>query len=191
VAACVLAILATRLGEKDAALQVSIAPVSTVTTLQAPLKPDIASPVSQPPAAKPKRGLEPVYTTPNPPVALTSHAVTADDYPPASIRLQEQGSVKIQYTIGTDGAVSECAVTISSGVPRLDEAACILVKKWTFKPATVIGGAPVAVTIPAEIVFALKGVEVIPASSRAPRGLPDRPAISRHAPGPVRASKTT
>jgi hypothetical protein len=33
----------------------------------------------------------PVYHSPGAPVALTSHSVTADDYPAVSIRLQEQG----------------------------------------------------------------------------------------------------
>lgn len=121
-----------------------------------------------PAPAKPKGGTakiaEPTYTSPNPPVALTSHAVTADDYPPASVRLQEQGSVQLKYTIQADGNVGDCILTMTSGFPRLDEAACILVKKWKFKPATVIGGSPVAVTVPAEIVYALAPVNPSPAS---------------------------
>jgi protein TonB len=82
--------------------------------------------------------------------------VTANDYPPVSIRLQEQGRVQIKYTVGSDGDVSECAVTMTSGKPRLDDAACVMVKKrWKFKPATQDGKA-VAVSIPAEVIFALK-----------------------------------
>jgi Ca-activated chloride channel homolog len=121
----------------------------------------------QPPAGaneRPASTPEAVYTAPNPPVALTSHVVTADDYPPASVRLQEQGRVQVQYTIGTDGAVSECAVTTSSGFPRLDEAACVLVKKWKFRPATVIGGRPVAISLPAEINYALNTSATAPNS---------------------------
>jgi len=98
----------------------------------------------------------PVYTAPNPPQALTTHAVTADDYPADSIRLQEQGAVKLQYFIGTDGHVSDCQLIESSGFSRLDEAACVMVRKWQFKPATVLDGSPVAVWMPASIVFALK-----------------------------------
>jgi len=72
------------------------------------------------------------------------------------MRLQEQGKVQIKYTVGTDGDVSECAVTMTSGKPRLDDAACTMVKKrWKFKPATQ-DGKPVATSIPAEVVFALK-----------------------------------
>ena len=93
---------------------------------------------------------------PTPAQPTTSHAVTADDYPPVSIRLQEQGKVAIKYTIATDGSVTECAVTGPSGKPRLDDAACTMVKKrWKFKPATQ-DGKPVAVSLPAEVIFALK-----------------------------------
>ena len=112
----------------------------------APPKPVVTAPPPPPPPPPP----------PTPPVATTSHAVTADDYPPVSIRLQEQGKVQIKYTIGPEGSVSECAVTMSSGNPRLDDAACTMVKKrWKFKPATQDGKA-VAVSVPAEVIFALK-----------------------------------
>jgi protein TonB len=114
-----------------------------------------------PPPAPPK----PVVTAPPPPppppppspaVATTSHLVTANDYPPVSIRLQEQGKVQIKYTVDPAGNVSECAVTGTSGKPRLDDAACTMVtKRWKFKPATQ-DGKPVAVSIPAEVIFALK-----------------------------------
>jgi len=114
-----------------------------------------------PPPAPPK----PVVTAPPPPppppppspaVATTSHLVTANDYPPVSIRLQEQGKVQIKYTVDPSGNVSECAVTMTSGKPRLDDAACTMVtKRWKFKPATQ-DGKPVAVSIPAEVIFALK-----------------------------------
>jgi len=82
--------------------------------------------------------------------------VTADDYPPISIRLQEQGTVAIKFTIGADGTVNECAVTTPSGKPRLDDAACTMVKKrWKYKPATQ-DGKPVAQATVANVVFQLK-----------------------------------
>src|SRR5262249_13718555 len=84
---------------------------------------------------------------PTPPEATTNHAVTAADYPPISIRLTEQGTVGIKYVVGADGNVNDCNVTTSSGHPRLDDAACVMVKKrWKFKPATQ-DGKPVGYTI--------------------------------------------
>jgi len=126
-------------------------PVTTAITNTPPPPPAPPAPVVQAPPPPP-----PPPPPPTPPVATTSHTVTADDYPPVSIRLQEQGKVAIKYTINTDGGVTECAVTGTSGKPRLDDAACTMVKKrWKFKPATQDGKA-VAVSVPAEVIFALK-----------------------------------
>jgi len=126
-------------------------PVTTAITNTPPPPPAPPAPVVQAPPPPP-----PPPPPPTPPVATTSHAVTADDYPPVSIRLQEQGKVGIKYTIAADGSVTECAVVGTSGKPRLDDAACKMVqKRWKFKPATQDGKA-VAVSVPAEVIFALK-----------------------------------
>lgn len=142
----------------------AIVPEVTINLAQAPPPPTTTTITNTPPpppappapvvVARPPP--PPPPPPPSPPVATTSHAVTAADYPPVSIRLQEQGKVQIKYTIGADGEVSDCAVTGPSGKPRLDDAACVMVKKrWKFKPATQ-DGKPVAVSIPAEVIFALK-----------------------------------
>jgi len=127
-------------------------PVTTAITNTPPPPPAPPAPVVTAPPPPPP----PPPPAPTAPVATTSHQVTADDYPPVSIRLQEQGKVAIKYTISADGSVTECAVTGSSGKPRLDDAACKMVqKRWKFKPATQ-EGKPVAVSVPAEVIFALK-----------------------------------
>jgi periplasmic protein TonB len=95
-----------------------------------------------------------------PPVPITSHAVTSDDYPPLSIRLAEEGVVNIKYLVQSDGTVGQCAVITSSGSSRLDDAACTMVKKrWRFTPATQ-RGKPVAQYLLAQVNFKL-----IPSSS--------------------------
>ena len=82
--------------------------------------------------------------------------MTADDYPAISIRLQEQGTVAIRFVINPAGSVDECQVSTSSGKPRLDEAACTMVKKrWKYKPATQDGKA-VAQNTTANVVFQLR-----------------------------------
>lgn len=98
---------------------------------------------------------EPTETASTPPVPITSHAVTSDDYPALSIRLAEEGLVKIKYLVQEDGTVGECAVTSSSGSSRLDDAACTMVKRrWRFTPATQ-KGMPVAEYLLAEVSFKL------------------------------------
>jgi TonB family protein len=72
-----------------------------------------------------------------PAMARTSHAVTVDDYPQQSLRRHESGAVTVTYVINEAGAVTSCSVVLSSGSPRLDEAACTMVKKrWKYRPAT-------------------------------------------------------
>lgn len=92
---------------------------------------------------------------PMPPVPITSHAVSAADYPPESIKSQEEGATTLRYVILEDGTVGDVQILNSSGFARLDQAAVAMVKsKWRFKPATE-NGKPVLVAVPAEIVFAL------------------------------------
>ena len=91
-----------------------------------------------------------------PPVATTSHMMTGADWPKESFINNEQGTVTIRYRIETDGSVSECTVTMTSGFQRLDDAACMMVKmRWKFRPA-MRDGVPVAVTIPATVNFTLR-----------------------------------
>ena len=130
-------------------------PPATTTALSAP-PPKPPAPVvvaPPPPAAAPP---PPPPPPPTPAVATTSHAVTADDYPAISIRLQEQGTVAIKFVINEDGGVSMCEVATPSGKPRLDDAACRMVtRRWKYKPATQ-DGKPVAVAQTANVVFQLK-----------------------------------
>jgi hypothetical protein len=77
-----------------------------------------------------------------PAVALTSHNVTAADYPRESLRFHESGDVTVTYQISETGSVTACAVILTSGNPRLDQAACEMVKKrWRYQPATEDGHA--------------------------------------------------
>ena len=144
---------------------VAVVPEVTLDLTRAPPPPPtitVARPAPPPPPAPPapppavKVAPPPPPPPPSSPTPTTSHAVTADDYPPVSIRLQEQGKVAIKYLLKEDGTVSECAVTTSSGKSRLDDAACTMVKRrWKFKPATQ-SGKPVAEYLTAEVIFQLK-----------------------------------
>jgi protein TonB len=79
--------------------------------------------------------------TPPPPVVLTparaiaaTHAIP--DYPFLSLRLREQGTLRLKITIDERGIVTQATVVNSSGFQRLDEAAVNWVKQhWRYTPA--------------------------------------------------------
>src|SRR3954462_9093136 len=48
--------------------------------------------------------------------------ISNDDYPPSSLRNEEQGTVRVRLEVGTNGRVTGCSVTGSSGHPALDSA---------------------------------------------------------------------
>ncbi|MDR2924483.1 MAG: energy transducer TonB [Azoarcus sp.] len=56
-------------------------------------------------------------------------------YPPASVRLNETGTVRIQVFVKEDGRAGEAFLHASSGYPRLDKAALSAVRRWAFSPA--------------------------------------------------------
>ena len=61
------------------------------------------------------------------------------DYPSASRRLEEEGTVTLKFLIGVDGKVLQADIEKSSGFVRLDEAARNALAKCQFRPGTVDG----------------------------------------------------
>lgn len=61
------------------------------------------------------------------------------DYPSLSLRLGEQGTVVLEFLIGTNGRVHRSRLEQSSGHPRLDEAARRSLSRCKFVPGTVNG----------------------------------------------------
>ena len=61
------------------------------------------------------------------------------EYPSASRRLEEEGTVHLRFLVGMDGKVIQSEVEKSSGFKRLDEAARAGLAKCQFRPATVDG----------------------------------------------------
>lgn len=87
----------------------------------------------------------PVVSNPPPappaPIARTAAVISASscekpEYPSASRRLEEEGTVTLKFLVGVDGRVKESAVDKSSGFRRLDEAARQGLSKCQFKPGT-------------------------------------------------------
>jgi protein TonB len=129
----------------DVVIETSAPPpptISTQSTIATPEPPRVAPPAPPaPPPAPP--AIASTRAIPN----ARNREVSADDYPSASQRAGEEGTVGIRVVIGTDGRVKDCQVAQSSGFSRLDERTCqIVLRRWRFKPATE-NGQPVEQTM--------------------------------------------
>jgi len=78
--------------------------------------------------------------------------ITPDDYPAQALRDNLSGNVGFRLNVDVAGNVSACVITISSGQPILDKAACDLISaRARFSPATNMHGKPVASTYTSEV----------------------------------------
>jgi protein TonB len=87
------------------------------------------------PPAPPAPKAEPVRTA----AVVNSANCEKPEYPSASRRLEEEGTVFLRFLVGADGKVIQSEVEKSSGYKRLDEAARAGLSRCQFKPATVDG----------------------------------------------------
>jgi periplasmic protein TonB len=114
------------------------APVVTTPSpaaIQLPAATPVAAP-APPPAATPAHAAPAVRTS----AVIQAGATCAKpDYPSASRRLEEEGTVTLKFLIGVDGRVMQAEVEKTSGFQRLDEAARNALSKCQFKPGTVDG----------------------------------------------------
>jgi protein TonB len=116
--------------------------ITTQTTVPQPEPPKYVAPPAPPapPAA-------PAGPTTAAQFDARSLAVSEDDYPPSSLRAEEEGLTKVKVTVGPNGRVTACEVTGSSGFPKLDEKSCRLaMTRWRSKPA-LENGTPVESTL--------------------------------------------
>jgi periplasmic protein TonB len=104
------------------------AAVSAVTSILQPPSPPAAAVVAAPSAP-------PVRTQ----AVVNSANCEKPEYPSASRRMEEEGTVSLRFLVGVDGKVIQSEVEKSSGFRRLDEAARAGLAKCQFKPATVDG----------------------------------------------------
>ncbi|MGN6376654.1 MAG: energy transducer TonB [Sphingomonas sp.] len=119
------------------------APPVQIQTVTTPPPAISLTPVAAPPA--------PVPPPPAPP--KVSQAARAkgnpgrffgdDAYPPAARRAGAEGRVTVRLTIGTDGRVTDCSVSGSSGNSDLDNTTCRIFKsKVKYEPAKDTNGNP-------------------------------------------------
>jgi protein TonB len=112
------------------------APVSLAAP--APQAITAAPPAPQPPSPAPSAAA--VRTDPVRTAAVVNAAqCEKPEYPTASRRMEEEGTVSLRFLIGTDGKVIQSEIDKSSGYKRLDEAARAGLSRCQFRPATVDG----------------------------------------------------
>ncbi|WP_293748354.1 energy transducer TonB [Limnohabitans sp. Rim8] len=85
--------------------------------------------------AAPARAAPPTRT----PASVSAAQCDKPDYPSASRRMEEEGTVSLRFLVGVDGKVIQSEIEKSSGFKRLDEAARAGLSKCRFQPATVDG----------------------------------------------------
>ncbi|MBB4614495.1 energy transducer TonB [Novosphingobium taihuense] len=119
------------------------APAPQVQTVnEAPPMPAPPAPVAlpAPPAAPPPPRFTPKAAVPK---GQPGNWATSNDYPSRALREEREGTTGFRVTIGTDGKVTDCQITRSSGSPDLDEATCSNVRRRArFQPATDGEGQP-------------------------------------------------
>lgn len=114
-------------------IQMPMQQAPTITAV-APTPPPAPAPfVPTPPA--PVVAHVPVRTAP----VVQAASCEKPEYPPASRRANETGTVLLNFLIDTNGKVLESKVERSSGHRRLDEAARAGLELCNFRPATVDG----------------------------------------------------
>ncbi|URD62093.1 TonB family protein [Sphingomonas sp. KRR8] len=124
-----------------------VAPPPVITPTARPAPPAPPAPPPPPPprisqAAQARGSLPGLFST--------------DDYPQDAIRNEQQGTTSVHLTIGTDGRVSGCDVTGSSGSSSLDQATCRIIRsRARYTPAKDQNGAPIAGTDNARIRWVL------------------------------------
>ena len=114
-------------------IQVALTPspsaISAVTT--------VAPPKEAPPPPPPAPVKQPVRVAP----VVLAKSCQPPEYPSASRRLGESGTVVLNFLIDADGKVVESRIDATSGVERLDEAARKALALCKFSPGTVDGKA--------------------------------------------------
>jgi protein TonB len=114
-------------------VQISVpAPVQTITQVTTTPPPPVATIAPTPPPA-------PHVPVRIAPVIDAAHNCAKPEYPPASLRAEETGTVTVRFYIDAEGRAVRSEIARSSGHKRLDEAARQALGLCKFKPGTIDG----------------------------------------------------
>jgi protein TonB len=154
--------------EPETAPPPPVAPPPPINISVAP--PPIQVQTNIPPPAPPARIIPPAAPpAPPPPPPPPSQARGAspdnqaswarriqENYPARALRDETEGRVGVRVSIGTNGRVSDCTVTSSSGSRILDDAACEGMQRYArYKPALDAAGHPTEGSASTTIVYQL------------------------------------
>lgn len=116
----------------------------------------VAPPAPPPPPPPPPPGGYPV--TRATPVVPLHTLFSADDYPAAALRAEQEGLVVFRITIDKQGRVAGCDVISSSGSTSLDSATCRLIRlRAQFRPARNARGKKMTDTVHGRILWRIPG----------------------------------
>ncbi|RZL71046.1 MAG: energy transducer TonB [Sphingomonas sp.] len=119
------------------------APALTTSSIIPRFQPT-APPSPPSPAVAPSPPAPPVVSKAAGPKGNPAEWVSTDDYPPSSLRAEEEGTVGIAWDINAQGRVENCRVTSSSGSSALDRAACAAItRRGRYSPAMDTAGNPI------------------------------------------------
>ena len=122
---------------------VNTSPVISTNTQQVTITP--SAPPAPPPPPPPPPPAAPQKAEGAKPRGNPASWASSDDYPASSLRSGDQGTTGFRIEIGTDGRVTSCSVTKSSGFPALDDTTCKMVtRRAKFTPAKDASGNPIA-----------------------------------------------
>jgi len=127
-------------------------PPPQITVAKMPPHPVVPPPVqtAAAPAAPPKpQGI-------SAPVSIGGSHSCENEYPATAVRLNQEGTTSIKFTVNTDGSVSDVRVVGSSGHDTLDEAAIRCASSWRYKPA-LANGQPVQAPWTTNVQWKLNG----------------------------------
>lgn len=118
--------------------------IAQITTEAPPTNTITTTTVKPPPSAPPPKPVEHTVVKTPPSTSGRGARTPLPEYPPASRRAGEAGTVQIRCLVSEQGRCSDVSVVKSSGFPRLDEAAVKEVQRnWKFVPGKE-DGKPVA-----------------------------------------------
>ena len=116
-------------------IEAPVAPASPNAIAAVTAAPQPPATPSTPVPAAPPRASAPTRTA----AGVNIAQCEKPEYPSASRRMEEEGTVGLRFLVGADGKVIQSEIEKSSGYKRLDEAARAGLSKCQFRPAMLDG----------------------------------------------------